>query len=89
MSVALYTHPDMLDHRPREGHPERPERLKAVTEALAAARLDLEIRGQGTYRRQAAQGGAVTAGCSGEVGDHDGGARGEGGADLVVGSFLA
>ena len=43
MDVALYTHPDMLDHRPREGHPERPARLAAVTQALAAAsdlRLD-------------------------------------------------
>jgi acetoin utilization deacetylase AcuC-like enzyme len=44
MSVALYTHPDMLDHRPREGHPERPERLKAVNEALAASGLDLDAR---------------------------------------------
>jgi acetoin utilization deacetylase AcuC-like enzyme len=44
MSVALYTHPDMLDHRPRQGHPERPERLKAVSEALAGAGLDLEPR---------------------------------------------
>src|SRR5579859_4746197 len=45
MSVALYTHPDMLGHRPREGHPERPERLAAVSEALAAASgLDLDRR---------------------------------------------
>jgi acetoin utilization deacetylase AcuC-like enzyme len=42
MSVALYTHPDMLDHRPREGHPERPERLAAVCEALS--QLDLAVR---------------------------------------------
>ena len=34
MDVFLYTHLDMLDHRPREGHPERPERLIAVTQAL-------------------------------------------------------
>jgi acetoin utilization deacetylase AcuC-like enzyme len=47
MSVALYTHPDMLDHRPREGHPERPERLRAVTEALGAA------AGFGLDRREA------------------------------------
>ncbi len=43
MPVALYTHPDMLDHRPRDGHAERPARLAAVTEALAGAsdlRLD-------------------------------------------------
>jgi len=45
MSVVLYTHPDMLDHRPREGHAERPERLVAVNEALASATdLDLEVR---------------------------------------------
>lgn len=43
MSLALFTHPDMLDHRPGEGHPERPERLTAVIDALAdAPDLDLE-----------------------------------------------
>jgi acetoin utilization deacetylase AcuC-like enzyme len=42
MSVALYTHPDMLDHRPREGHPERPARLAAVLGALEAA-SDLDL----------------------------------------------
>jgi acetoin utilization deacetylase AcuC-like enzyme len=42
MSVALFTHLDMLDHNPGEGHPERPERLRAVTEALNdASGLDL------------------------------------------------
>ncbi|HEX7885267.1 MAG TPA: histone deacetylase family protein [Phenylobacterium sp.] len=41
MTVALYTHPDMLDHRPGEGHPERPERLRAVTDALSDSDLDL------------------------------------------------
>jgi acetoin utilization deacetylase AcuC-like enzyme len=45
MAVALYTHADMLDHRPGAGHPERPERLAAVTEALdEASDLDLESR---------------------------------------------
>ena len=42
--LALYTHEDMLDHRPGEDHPERPERLAAVIEALEAADLDLEPR---------------------------------------------
>jgi acetoin utilization deacetylase AcuC-like enzyme len=43
MPVTLYTHPDMLDHRPGAGHPERPERLAAVLAALDdAARLDAE-----------------------------------------------
>ncbi|HSV03445.1 MAG TPA: histone deacetylase family protein [Phenylobacterium sp.] len=45
MTVALYTHLDMLDHRPGERHPERPERLRAVVEALQdASDLDLAVR---------------------------------------------
>ena len=42
MTIGLFTHSDMLDHRPGEGHPERPERLKAVTDSLSdASDLDL------------------------------------------------
>ena len=41
MTVALYTHMDMFDHRPGEGHPERSERLRSVTDALADSTLDL------------------------------------------------
>src|SRR4029453_14455228 len=41
MTVALYTHQDMLDHRPGARHPERPDRLKAVADALDDADLDL------------------------------------------------
>ena len=37
MDVSLYTHPDMLDHRPGASHPERPERLEAVVGALQDA----------------------------------------------------
>ncbi|HEV7385572.1 MAG TPA: histone deacetylase family protein [Phenylobacterium sp.] len=37
MTVALYTHVDMLDHRPGDRHPERPDRLRAVTDALSDA----------------------------------------------------
>ena len=37
MDVALYTHADMLDHRPGDWHPERPARLRAVVEALEDA----------------------------------------------------
>jgi acetoin utilization deacetylase AcuC-like enzyme len=45
MTVALYTHLDMLDHRPGEGHPERPERLRAVVDAVGeASDLDLLVR---------------------------------------------
>ncbi|MBS0334148.1 MAG: histone deacetylase family protein, partial [Proteobacteria bacterium] len=42
MTVALYTHPDMLGHHPGDRHPERPERLSAVTGALDDSDLDLE-----------------------------------------------
>ena len=44
MTVALYTHVDMLDHRPGDRHPERPERLKAVTDALSDSDLRFEVR---------------------------------------------
>jgi acetoin utilization deacetylase AcuC-like enzyme len=44
LSLALYTHADMLAHTPPRGHVERPERLRAVTDALAdASGLDLEV----------------------------------------------
>jgi acetoin utilization deacetylase AcuC-like enzyme len=43
MTVSLFTHSDMLDHRPGDGHAERPERLQAVIDALSDdATLDLE-----------------------------------------------
>lgn len=43
--IGLYTHEDMLDHRPGATHPERPERLAAVIEALEAEdALELEPR---------------------------------------------
>ena len=44
MTVALYTHMDMLDHRPGVSHPERPERLRAVTDALSDSDLRLMVR---------------------------------------------
>ena len=44
MSATLFTHTDMLAHRPGQGHPESPERLRAVLEALADAGLDLDRR---------------------------------------------
>src|SRR3954471_12165357 len=44
MTVALYTHVDMLDHRPGDRHPERPERLKAVTDALSDSDLRFMVR---------------------------------------------
>ncbi len=43
--LNLYTHPDMLGHRPGGRHPERPARLEAVMGALeSASDLDLERR---------------------------------------------
>ncbi|WP_374274702.1 histone deacetylase family protein [Brevundimonas sp.] len=44
MSVALYTHLDMLEHRTGEGHPERSARLKAVLAALDDSGLALDRR---------------------------------------------
>jgi acetoin utilization deacetylase AcuC-like enzyme len=44
MSAALFTHPDMLSHQPGAGHPERPERLAAVLDALDDARLGRDRR---------------------------------------------
>src|ERR1700761_9357654 len=44
MTVALYTHVDMLDHRPGDRHPERPERLRAVTEALSDSDMRFMVR---------------------------------------------
>jgi acetoin utilization deacetylase AcuC-like enzyme len=41
MTVALYTHLDMFDHRPGDRHPERPERLRSVADALEDSDLDL------------------------------------------------
>lgn len=44
MTIGFFTHTDMLDHRPGEGHPERPERLQAVINSLGdAPDLDLEL----------------------------------------------
>ncbi len=35
MTTLLITHPDCLDHAPPQGHPERPDRLRAVNAVLA------------------------------------------------------
>ena len=34
MTTLIYTHEACLDHKPGSGHPESPERLKAVVKAL-------------------------------------------------------
>jgi acetoin utilization deacetylase AcuC-like enzyme len=42
VSLPIFTHPDMAGHHPGPGHAERPERLKAVLDALDDAALGLE-----------------------------------------------
>jgi len=39
MSTLLVTHPACLDHKTPPGHPERPDRLRAIEEALAEERF--------------------------------------------------
>ncbi len=44
MSTLLITHPACLDHLSPSGHPERPERLRAVERALEAEKFQLLAR---------------------------------------------
>lgn len=44
MSLPIFTHPSMLSHAPGAGHPESPERLKAVLDALDDAGLARDRR---------------------------------------------
>jgi len=46
MSTLLLTHPACLDHLTPAGHPERPDRLRAIDEALADERFQLLAREQ-------------------------------------------
>jgi acetoin utilization deacetylase AcuC-like enzyme len=39
MTTRLYTHPACIEHNPGRMHPERPERLTAIMEALAAPKF--------------------------------------------------
>jgi len=43
MSVAFITHPDCLEHFTGAGHPERPERLQAVRNAVKASDLEASL----------------------------------------------
>ena len=45
MDLPVFTHPDMLAHRPGVGHPERPQRLAAVLDALQGVDLPLQWLG--------------------------------------------
>ncbi len=41
MNTLLISHPSFLDHRTPEGHPERPDRLRAVNQVLEQERFQL------------------------------------------------
>ena len=44
MSTAYFTHPDCLLHVPDDGHPESPERLRAIRRALESSGLWSQLR---------------------------------------------
>lgn len=44
MSTALFTHKVCIDHDPGAAHPERPERLRVIVDALDAIEFDALIR---------------------------------------------
>jgi acetoin utilization deacetylase AcuC-like enzyme len=46
MSTLLITHPACLDHLTPPGHPERPDRLRAVEQALSAEKFESLVRVQ-------------------------------------------
>jgi acetoin utilization deacetylase AcuC-like enzyme len=46
MSTLLLSHPACLDHLTPPGHPERPDRLRAVSEVLGEARFNALVRAE-------------------------------------------
>src|SRR6202521_952153 len=46
MTTLVLTHPACLDHLTPPGHPERPDRLRAVNQVLAEDRFDRLVRGE-------------------------------------------
>jgi acetoin utilization deacetylase AcuC-like enzyme len=44
MTTLLLTHPACLDHLTPEGHPERPDRLRAINQVLAEERFNALVR---------------------------------------------
>jgi acetoin utilization deacetylase AcuC-like enzyme len=46
MSTLLLTHPACLDHLTPPGHPERPDRLRAINQVLAEERFNPLVRGE-------------------------------------------
>ena len=53
MTLPLFTHPSMIRHSNGEGHPERPERLGAVLDALDDAGLSGDRREATQVSREA------------------------------------
>ncbi len=43
MRTLFYYHPDFLEHNPGRGHPERPERLRAIIDGLKDSSLDQQV----------------------------------------------
>src|SRR6202000_2641634 len=46
MTTLLLTHPSTLNHLTPPGHPERPDRIRAVDQVLAESRFDKLVRGE-------------------------------------------
>jgi acetoin utilization deacetylase AcuC-like enzyme len=46
MTTLLLTHPACLDHLTPEGHPERPDRLRAINQVLAEERFNTLVRNE-------------------------------------------
>jgi acetoin utilization deacetylase AcuC-like enzyme len=46
MTTLLLTHPACLDHLTPEGHPERPDRLRAINQVLAEERFNTLVRAE-------------------------------------------
>jgi acetoin utilization deacetylase AcuC-like enzyme len=46
MTTLLLTHPACLDHLTPEGHPERPDRLRAINQVLAEDRFNALVRAE-------------------------------------------
>jgi acetoin utilization deacetylase AcuC-like enzyme len=46
MTTRLFSHPASLDHLTPPGHPERPDRIRAVDQVLAESRFDRLVREQ-------------------------------------------
>ena len=56
MNTRVYTHIDCYDHQPGSGHPEAPQRLAAVLEALKASEFAALDWQQGAARHARAGG---------------------------------